>query len=492
MSEPTMTTLLEDAIDIPAWLEADGTRPLAERMHRDREIGRALGAGDAASRVRRWWQRIGDRGEAVRGHRLHQARSLINLSLALIGLAAGSGLALAAFRYDGSYPVNVVRLLALLVVPQVLLLALNLFLIPGRVPGLRFVQDALSALNPGALAAAVYRQITGHSGSGLFAWATAPGSAMRRLGKWQMLTWSQIAAVALNTGVLATAVVLIAFTDLAFGWTTTLDVDSSTATTLFDAIAAPWSGLFPGSVPGPDLVESSQYFRLEGYAQIADSRTLTGWWSFTVLAVITYGLLPRVAFLIVAGWRLRVATRNLLLSDARVAALLDRMSAPELQTQGTEERAPPLEPPPQIDAESGHAGSAAAETDAGGQASAIIWSQCIDAGRARALVHSRLGFAVTTLLDAGGGTIAEERQSLDQLSRTRDPVVVLTPAWEPPLLEFVDFLGALREIIGMARAIVVVPVAEDGQPISAIEHENWSRAVGRRRDPNLHIDAGGA
>ncbi|HUF72343.1 MAG TPA: DUF2868 domain-containing protein, partial [Gammaproteobacteria bacterium] len=295
------------------------------------------------------------------------------------------------------------------------------------------------------------------------------------------------AAVAFNAGVIATAAMLIAFTDIAFGWSTTLSVDTGTASRIFRGIAAPWAGLLPGSVPDAALVERSQFFRLEGYTGLADSRALTGWWSFSVLAVVTYGLLPRLAFLTVAGWRLHAATRNLLLNDSRVVALLDRMTAPALETRG--ER--PATGTPQPLPAAGAAG-AAARTALEGQASALIWNDSVASDAAPALVRSRLGAAVNAVLALGGGSLAEQRQTLERLAGTVDPVVVLTPGWEPPLLEFVDFLGELRAVLGSKPSIIVMPVAEDGRAISSVEHENWSRAVGRTGDPRAYVETGDA
>ncbi|HMB74691.1 MAG TPA: hypothetical protein VKQ06_14040, partial [Gammaproteobacteria bacterium] len=195
MPQSLPTTLLEDAVDIPTWLEADASKSLRERTRRDREIARQLGMSDNTARVRRWWQQIRSHDDDLPGNGIVRARIWVNLALVLIGVIGGTGLAFAAFAYDGTYPVNVVRLLALLVAPQLALLALNLLLIPGRLPGLRFVQDALSAVNPGALAAAVYRQVMRRPEAGAFGWAAAPSVAWRSFGKWQMLHWSQIAAV---------------------------------------------------------------------------------------------------------------------------------------------------------------------------------------------------------------------------------------------------------------------------------------------------------
>jgi hypothetical protein len=355
-------------------------------------------------------------------------------------------------------------------------------LLPGRIPGLRFVQDGLSAINPGALAASVYRQLTRRPEARVFDWFAAPSAAARRFGKWQMLFWSQTTAVGLNVGVLGTAAVLITFTDLAFGWSTTLSVDSGTAARVVDAIAAPWSGVLPQAVPDAALVERSQFFRLEGGAGLADSRALTGWWSFTVLAVIVYGLLPRLAFWLVAGWRLRAATRGMLLHDARVVALLDRMSSPDVATS-------------ELHHEEAHAASqrkarGLAGTALTGAAGAVVWGQAIATDAAAEYVQAHLGLAPGEIFEAGSGSLDADRTIAERLAGKAEAVVILVPAWEPPLLEFADFLALVRSAIGPSRSIVVVPVADAGREVTAAERENWRLAVGRTKDTHAYVEVG--
>lgn len=50
------TPLFEDAIDVPLWLEADRHTPYAERVRRDRDIGRRISQRDRVQRVRSWWR----------------------------------------------------------------------------------------------------------------------------------------------------------------------------------------------------------------------------------------------------------------------------------------------------------------------------------------------------------------------------------------------------------------------------------------------------
>ena len=52
------TSLFEDAIDVPAWLENDRLTPYAMRTRRDRDIGSQLATTDSVQQVRLWWQLV--------------------------------------------------------------------------------------------------------------------------------------------------------------------------------------------------------------------------------------------------------------------------------------------------------------------------------------------------------------------------------------------------------------------------------------------------
>jgi hypothetical protein len=474
------TTLLEDAIDVPLWLEADRLTPHAERVRRDRDIGLTLESRDPLQRVRGWW-RVAAPDEEGAGARVDRIRGAITAVMVLLGAVLGVSVALAAFQYDGSQPVNVVRLIALLVVIPSLFLLASLLLLPGRVPLLRGIQDLLAPLNPGALALAVVRRLARASPelARMFDWR-AGRSSTARFAKWQLMCWSQVAAVGFNVAALATAVLLVTFTDLAFRWSTTLDVDADAVTRVVHAIAWPWRALVPSAVPSAELVAESQYFRL-GNGGLASGRALSAWWPFTLLTIVTYGLLPRLVLLVVAVARLRAATRALLLDDARVTALVDRMASPALETAATEHAENAAAP----------SSDAAAYREAAGRARAIVWEGCVSADDARVHARNRLGVELVTISEAGGSrTLGADRQALDSIgSGEPGTVVVFTPAWEPPLLELLDFLTELRRCVGAEHSIVVAPIAHGAAAVTTVEHDTWARAIGRLRDPRLYVEA---
>ena len=117
MSSPRpSTTLFEDAIDVPVWLENDRATPYSTRARRDRDIGSQLSARNAVQRVRTWWDLVERGADDPSGARLQRIRRLVTAMMIGIGGFLGVGVALAAFHYDGSRPVNVVTLLATLVI----------------------------------------------------------------------------------------------------------------------------------------------------------------------------------------------------------------------------------------------------------------------------------------------------------------------------------------------------------------------------------------
>ncbi len=481
------TTLFEDAIDVPLWLEADRATPFADRSRRDRAIASQLTVAAADARVRGWWQRLGIQSHEHTGARLQRTRRLVTAVMTMIGAVVGSGVALAAFHYDGTRPVNVVTLLAVLVITQLVLLALTLLLIPRGVPGLRAVQDLLETINPGALAASIYRKIAAVPAgvAPLFGWHPGRSTAAGRFAKWQLLFWSQTFAVAFNCAAIATGVALVTFTDLAFGWSTTLHLDAAGVARIVDVLSTPWQSWAPAAVPDQTLIERSLFFRLDGTRalDVGASRALTGWWPFTILAMLTYGLIPRLALWSLSVARLRTATHGLLLEDPRVTALLDRMATPAIETNAVE---------PENPRAANRLPDAAHQRAPVGAAHAIIWGRSIDSALAEAHARRTLGVSLSKVVEAGGGrTLDDDRTAIDGV-RGAASVVVFTRAWEPPLLEFLDFLVALRTALGADTSIVVSPIGENGGAVESSQQETWARAIGRACDPHLYLETGAA
>ncbi len=479
--------MLAAAIDIRRWLETDRQTGFAQRLARDRAIGRTIATTDELGRVLAWWAQVprgavGMDGLAAQGLRIERLRRVATVALCLLGVLLGAAAAGVAFAYDGRHPVNLFRLFALLVgIPGVLLL---LTLIVVAAGGPRPGRGGLfAALDAGRWAGAALDRLAQLE---LFTPGAGAPLGLAAFARWQVLVFSQWVAVGFFLGALGLSLLLVAFTDLAFGWSTTLEYPAVDVHRLFAVLAAPWAAWLPQATPDPGLTELSRYFRGEGPALTAERAARLGaWWPFVLMTVVTYGLLPRLLLLGFAGWRLRVATRALLRADPEVTALLDRLAAPLIAPGGDGSGQVPQAPGHDLPAPERLAGSAPCVL--------VIWNRAMPVQAARDWLGEQLALRVVALCELSVlESDEQQREALAALVRAggdeaAQRAIVIPRGWEPPLLEFGDFLGLVRASLGAAASLSVVPIDVSGSRVDAADRAVWAQALGRLRDPRLYV-----
>jgi hypothetical protein len=489
MSAPGLARL----VDLALQLESDAERPAAELRRRDRALGRELADAGVpeAEHVVAWLARVrppeGGTGERV-------ARSLRGLTAlcAVAGALLGSGAAAALFRYDGTHPVNVVRVLGFFVALQLLLLAGTLVLsLPQRwrsaLPGLEGLQDALSLFSPGRLVGWLRRVLPAPQRE---AAERFTGIALRHrrlygdVERWLWLSASQAFGVSFHAGALATALALVAFTDLAFGWSTTLDLDARTLHRVTTALAWPFAGVLPDSVPSAALIEATQFFRGPGAVPHHPTGSAP-WWRFVAACMVCYALLPRMLLLVVARGRLAAAVRRAFARQPGVFALRDRLESRLVETTADTPEAPPAE-------RRARAQAAASAPAPGTPCSVLAWAGFpLDVETSLACA----GLVASSVARAGEGALAADAAAIESLRRAPEAqaIAVLVKAWEPPLGELLDFLRALRSALGDGRLVALVPIARDaaGAPATpdAASLAIWRRAAEHSGDPWLVVHA---
>ena len=417
---------------------------------------------------------------------------VVGVALFAVGALVGAGVAGALFFYDGTHPVNVVRLLGVFVALQALLVAATLVLclpatVQRAVPGVAVLQDALSVLSPGRWGGGLRRFLPAPQQEAATRFAALARRHRRLYGdveRWGWLSQSQVFGVAFHAGAIAMALSLVAFTDLAFAWSTTLRLDAAEWLRLTQALATPWASVLPEAVPSQALVDATQYFRAsEGH----DPGESAPWWPFLLACMATYGLLPRVVLLAATRLRLRAAVRRAFARLPGIAALRDRLDNALVETAADDDELGARLPEAVPD------GAGAALAD-GLRCHAIVWAS-LPVGDAAA-VASQLGVELVSLENAGDESLDADGAVIQRLGQAGpDPVLVLVKAWEPPVLEFLDFLGDLRRGIGGDRGVVVVPLAVGAEgrfeAPSSRDASQWQRGVRRLGDPftQLHVPA---
>lgn len=281
------------------------------------------------------------------GSAFARGQRLVTVGLGLIGLFAGFGVASALLQYDGRTPVNVSWYLFWLVFIQLLLAGVTLLAWSARRS--RAVRGAMEDVS-----------LLGHLFRPLFTramrWvqrqrlATAPlevqERARARVGLLEghyalygptsylpMLIPAQVFGIAFNVGVIITTVALQWFTDLAFGWGSALDARPDFVHGLVQAIALPWGWLLGEGVGLPTLEQvAGSRISLKDPLFLQAASDLRSWRTFLVLAVITYGLLPRIVLLVLSQLTARRALDRLPFTHQRTQALYARLVTPSLET----------------------------------------------------------------------------------------------------------------------------------------------------------------
>ncbi len=504
--------MFRELIQLVLQLRRDEKRDGAVLRRRDRTIGHELThpAGRPYAQLRAWLAQVVDEEDIARAKQAERAGGLVSLVLLVFGLLMGGGTAAAVFFYDGTHPVNILPVLAVFVfLPLLLLVPFVISAIPKifvqRVPILDNLQESLSLLPAGVIG--IVMRLLPQRYRELLQQTIGRGSAHRRmygiLHKWILLRWWQWFVVAFQIGAIAWFGYLIASRDLAFTWSTTLQIEAQQIHGLTDTLATPWSAWLLPSVPGPELIEKTRYFRLgEGilpleHDLLAQAQKLGRWWPFLLACMVTYGLLPRLLTLLTAMLRCRATVRWSLLHTPGAADVLDRLNNVVIETGSPE---PEAETDKQTSSTVQHAQEK--ETGSGRTCVAVNWSGVpLDERAMIDRIAADLGFAVTHCLDAGGTTpldddervIHEVRDAVTSEASTMGSVVVAVKAWEPPVLEFVDFVHDLRAAVGDGVRIVVAPTFLETAASSSSQgksyFQQWRQKILTLGDPWLQVRA---
>ena len=461
--------MIGTSLDIHAWLERDQDTALERRLERDRALGEEIDASGDGDRVLAWWRRIDETGDGA-GARVQRAQRQATLGLALLGLVLGWLAGAAAFAYDGRAPINLLVVLGVLVGLPGFFLLLTLLAAAGRGLGLAGWARALSVTAVGRLGLGWIARMSG----GRF---DLHDVATERLAFWMLFVCSQIFAIGFFAGVLTVCLATVAFTDLAFGWSSTLQLSPESVHGVFTALALPWASVWPDVVPTLELVSESRYYRLEnGTIESGRAAALGGWWGFVLASIVVWGVLPRIVLLVLGRWRMAAADRAFLLGHMEVVALVDRLDAGAVEFRADREAA---------HSETTRESVPALTAPAGGGVPWIEWNGALalpEVSRWAELQGVDMA-AVVTL-----GVLNDDAEISSALSGLGRPerVVLAAKGWEPPTLEFVDFLAAVRRAVGDRCMVVVLPVSLSGG-VEAGERQIYAEALSGSGDSRIYV-----
>lgn len=138
------------------------------------------------------------------------------------------------------------------------------------------------------------------------------------------VVFSQQISLLFATGMLLAFLIYLLVTDLAFGWSSTIDIGAASLHSITSVLAWPWQLIWPDAVPSLALVEQSRFYRAAP-AVVNAPANLGHWWRFLLMCLLVYVWLPRLLSYAVLRWRLARMQKNCFANDALIAGWWQRL-----------------------------------------------------------------------------------------------------------------------------------------------------------------------
>ena len=508
---------IQDIIDLEYFLQQDKERTspteLQEIRQRDRHIYQGVIASRAGGQetpdrdlLLACWLQARREEDEPGGNNLLPGRlaaeihgKLRTLFLAL-GILTGLGAGLSFFTYTGTAPLNVFHYLAAFVFLQLAilgLLACSLLLRARRPsPSPTLLSSLVAGLLIRLYQAAARRLLAGMSAERRSSFQAALGILKGKghyapLLFWPVFLLTQLFAIGFNTGLLAITLFKVASTDIAFGWQSTIQFSAEAIFHFVRVLALPWSWCVSGTLAYPSLaeIEGSRIILKDGISYLA-TLNLISWWPFLCFTLLSYGLLPRIALLLLAVYRQRKALAELQLDQAVFDRLLVRMQTPLVST-----RAEPEGPKGRDATGTGPRVEGHKPSPRTGLLVLVpddIFERCEDAELNRILAGNgnfpaeKIKFAEDYISD---------RDIITNLaaSESSQAILILMEAWMPPITDFIAFLRDLRQASARTTLIRIGLLGRPGQgtiftSVAPQDLKVWQRKIDSLGDPYLAVE----
>jgi hypothetical protein len=348
--------------------------------------------------------------------------SILGLLSFIIGFLVGLGL----LSYSGEAPVNIIYYLLIVMVVPILSMIVALFsmVTHGR------VADFFTLLFPLHWIEKFLNYVSFRKKLSDF---KVPFSL--ELSKWLFIERLQLFSLIFSIGLFVSLIVMVVATDIAFGWSSTLQISANSFHTILSAIGIAWAKIIPSAIPSLELVDMSHYFRLGAKlnsSMIHNADKLGAWWKFLAMSTLFYAIGLRLCFWLFTKELLHKKIEKEFLGVEGVNKILQEFNRPFISTQAPQ-------PEKHLDiVESIKEKIIPKEKDK--YTTLLGWNYSIDE-----IKLSKDTTSITAIdIFAVGGTNSFN-QDRDIAKTLRGRVALYIKSWEPPTMDFIDFLEMIIE-----------------------------------------------
>jgi hypothetical protein len=255
------------------------------------------------------------------------------------------------------------------------------------------------------------------------------------LSKWLFIERLQLFSLIFSIGLFLSLIVMVVATDIAFGWSSTLQISFESFHTILSSIGIAWAKIVPSAIPSLELVDMSHYFRLGerlDSSMIHNADKLGAWWKFLAMSTLFYAIGLRFGFWLITKQLLQNQIEKEFLGVEGVDKILREFNRPFISTQ-----APQPEKHLNI-VESIKEKIIPKEKD---RYTALLgWNYSMNEMK---LSHDTTTITARDRIVVGGSnSFTQDRDIAKTLSGR---VALYIKSWEPPTMDFIDFLEMIIE-----------------------------------------------
>ena len=394
---------------------------------------------------------------------------LYNLTLIFVVLAFVFGLfsGIGLLSYSGHEPVNVIYFTAMVIFFPLLTMSLALLSMLRA----NNTQSLLVHISPAFWMEKVLSLLPNKMQSNLKEIKINP-----LLLNWIVIKRSQLIALFFSLGLLLALLAMVVTKDIAFAWSTTLHVTPESFHAFLNAIAFAWRDFFPSAVPSLELIQNSQYFRLGdtlSEEMISNASKLGEWWKFLAFATLFYALVLRFLMYLFASFGVSRAIKKSFLTLNGVDRLLKEMNEPIITTRAVKSEERFI-----------HTKESYTQIIHTLDASYDVVHGWAISKEQLAVLNDSMSIITPKLFEVGGTNSFEEDNEV--ISKSKGEVLFFVKGWEPPTMDFVDYL---QELSHKVDKVIVAPIGtvENNYTIEKNSIDIWDRKLTQLAKANVWL-----
>ena len=381
----------------------------------------------------------------------------VTFTLVLIAFALGLLTGIGLLSYSGREPVNVIYFIAVVIFFPLITMLLTFFAMFRA----SSAQNVLIHLSPAFWMEKILGLMPAKVEESIKTFQINP-----LLANWMILKRSQIIVLFFSFGLLLALLGVVVTKDIAFAWSTTLHISPEGLHDFLTTLALPWIEIMPSAVPSLELIEQSQYFRLGeklGEEMIAHASQLGEWWKFLALATLFYAIFLRILMLILVSFGYNHAVKRSLLTLKGATKLLREINEPIISTHAKRKEST-FTPHEKSYGQIVNSLDASYDSIHGW---AIPYNTLL-------LLGDSMQVIAPEYFEAGGTHSFDE--DAEVISKSHGEVLLLVKAWEPPTMDFVDYLSDLAQRVDK---VIVMPLGtkKNGYEASDKEIDVWENKL---------------